>query len=131
MDRFYVPGSKADGLLSRIGEEFDKSKTDYAVSYEVAAQRYAPFLSSISQVRIRLIKTLESQLAVSELGARAVTEGSNLAIIDAQSQGDLLFRNRVGNVWLASPVQVYLDLLHGEGRSMEMAEHLRKERIGF
>ena len=55
----------------------------------------------------------------------------NLAIIEAKSPGDLLFRERVGGIWLASPVQVYLDLLRGEGRSKEMAEHLRKERIGF
>ena len=45
--------------------------------------------------------------------------------------GDLLFRERVGGVWLASPIQVYLDLLRGEGRAKEMAEHLRRERIGF
>jgi hypothetical protein len=34
-------------------------------------------------------------------------------------------------VWLASPIQIYLDLLRGEGRSKEMAEHFREERIGF
>ena len=131
MARYYVPDSKVDGLLGSIGEKFGKSNTEYAVSYEAAAQRYAPFLSSISQVHVRMLKTPESQAAISELGGRAVTEGSNLAIIDAGSQGELLFRNRLDNIWLASPVQVYLDLLHGEGRSAEMAEHLRKERIGF
>jgi len=42
-----------------------------------------------------------------------------------------LFRQQVGGVWLASPIQVYLDLLRGEGRTKEMAEHLRRERLGF
>ena len=42
----------------------------------------------------------------------------------------------VTRVWVepgdwVRPGQVYLDLLRGEGRSKEMAEHLRKERIGF
>jgi hypothetical protein len=60
-----------------------------------------------------------------------VSEGANLAIIDVESPGELLFWNKMDGVNLASPVQVYLDLMHGEGRSMEMAEHLRKERIGF
>jgi hypothetical protein len=32
---------------------------------------------------------------------------------------------------LASPIQVYLDLLRGEGRAKEMADHLRQEQIGF
>jgi len=42
-----------------------------------------------------------------------------------------LFRERISDAWLASPVQVYLDLLRGEGRAKEMAEHLRKERLGL
>jgi hypothetical protein len=69
--------------------------------------------------------------AIGELGARPVNEGANLAIIEAKSLGELLFREQVGSIWLASPIQVYLDLLGGEGRAKEMAEHLRKERIGF
>ncbi len=82
-------------------------------------------------MRVRLLETPESQAALSELGARPVTEGANLAIIDAKSEGELLFRNQINNIWLASPIQVYLDLQRGEGRSLEMSEHLRKERIGF
>ena len=56
---------------------------------------------------------------------------ANLAVIETKSAGELLFREQVGGVWLASPVQVYLDLLRGEGRAKEMAEHLRQERIKF
>lgn len=128
MARYYVPGVKTDGLMARIDEEFLKRNLEYAVSYESAAQLYAPFLSSISQVRMRTVKSPQSKAAISELGARPVAEGANLAIIETEI---LLFRNKIDDVWLASPVQVYLDLLHGEGRSIEMAEHLRKERIGF
>ncbi len=131
IDRYYVPGVKADALMQRVREKFDQSKIEYAVSYEYAAQQYAPFLSSISQVRLRIIKSSESQAAISELGARSVIEGSNLGIIETDAHGELLFRNEIDNVWLASAVQVYLDMMHGEGRSREMAEHLRKERIGF
>jgi hypothetical protein len=43
----------------------------------------------------------------------------------------LLFREQFAGVWLASPIQVYLDLLCGEGRAKEMAAHLRRHRIGF
>lgn len=132
LERYYVPGVKADGLMQRLREKFDQSKIEYAVSYEYAAQRYAPFLSNISQVRLRVIKSSESQGVISELGARSVIEGSNLGIIETDANGGgFLFRNKIDNIWMASPVQVYLDLLHSEGRSIEIAEHLRKERIGF
>ncbi|MES2537552.1 MAG: hypothetical protein V4632_16965 [Pseudomonadota bacterium] len=129
--RYYVPATKADALLERVGEVFDAHDAEYAISHEAAAQRYAPFLSSVSQVRTRLLIGANADAAIADLGARVVNEGANLVIIDAKSPGELLFREQVGGIWLASPVQVYLDLLRGEGRSKEMAEHLRKERIDF
>ena len=129
--RYYVPATKAETLPERVGEVFDAHDAGYAISHETAAQRYSPFLSSVAQVRARLLIGSNADAAIGELGARVVNEGANLAIIEAKSPGDLLFRERVGGIWLASPVQVYLDLLRGEGRSKEMAEHLRKERIGF
>lgn len=129
--RYFVPAVKADRLSERIGEVFDAHDAKYAISYEAAAQRYAPFLSSVSQVRARLLTGPSADVAIGDLGARVVNEGANLAIIEAKSLGELLFREQVGGIWLASPIQVYLDLLRGEGRSKEMAEHLRKEKIGF
>ena len=65
------------------------------------------------------------------LDARIVDQGANLAVIEVKSSGELLFRELVDGTWLASPVQVYLDLMRGEGRAREMAKHLRQEKIGF
>jgi len=129
--RYYVPAVKADTLLERVGEVFEAHDAQYAISHEAAAHRYAPFLSSVSQVRTRILIGSNADAAIGDLGARVVNEGANLVIIEAKSPGDLLFRERVGGIWLANPVQVYLDLLRGEGRAKEMAGHLRKERIGF
>lgn len=131
MRRYYVPGLKTDALLQRMGAIFDAQQVGYAVSHEAAAQHYAPFLSGISQVRTRLLLGAGADAALAELNARVVDEGANLAVIETKSAGELLFRQQVDGIWLASPVQVYLDLLRGEGRSKEMAEHLRRERIGF
>ncbi len=129
--RYYVPGLKFDALIERLGQLFDAHQVSYAVSYEAAAQRYAPFLSGISQVRTRLLPSAGADAVLAELDARVVNEGANLALIETKSAGELLFRQQVGGVWLANPIQVYLDLLRGEGRAKEMAEHLRRERIGF
>ncbi|MHB8253845.1 MAG: hypothetical protein ACYDEV_09130 [Acidiferrobacter sp.] len=129
--RYYVPFMKTDTLLERVGRVFTTREVGYAISHEAAAQRYAPFLSSVSQVRCRILIGPAADAAIGELDARMVNEGANLAIIEAKSPGEMLFRERVGGIWLASPIQVYLDLLRGEGRAKEMAEHLRKERIGF
>jgi hypothetical protein len=129
--RYYVPATQPDTLPMKVGAVLDGRGVDYAISHEAAAQRLAPFLSSVSQVRLRLWPGQAADAALSDLGARLVTEGSNLALIETQSTGELLFRERLDGLWLASPIQIYLDLVRGEGRSKEMAEHFRKERIGF
>ncbi|MBB4596500.1 hypothetical protein [Xanthomonas arboricola] len=129
--RYYVPALKADQLVEHAGHVFGSHQVGYAITHEAAAQRYAPFLSNVSQVRCRLLVGPAADAAINELGARAVNEGANLTVIEAKSPGELLFRERIGDVWLASPIQVYLDLLGGEGRAKEMAEHLRRDRIGF
>ena len=129
--RYYVPGTKTDTLVARISQVFDAHHVQYAISHEAAAQRYAPFLSNVSQVRVRVLIGANADAAIGDLDARVVNEGANLGVIEAKSSGELLFRERVDGLWLASPIQIYLDLLRGEGRSKEMAEHFRKERIGF
>lgn len=129
--RYYVPGTKADTLVTRIGQVFDAHEVQYAISHEAAAQRYAPFISHVSQVRVRVLIGANADAAIGDLDARVVNEGANLGVIEAKSSGELLFREQIDGLWLASPIQIYLDLLRGEGRSKEMAEHFRKERIGF
>jgi hypothetical protein len=129
--RFFVPSVGGDGLVEKLGQVFAQHNMEYAITHEAAGQHYAPFLSSVSQVRCRVLNSPEVERALVDLGARAVSEGSNLAIIETKSPGELLFREQVKGVWLASPIQVYLDLVGSEGRGKEMAEHLRRERIGF
>lgn len=129
--RFYVPSVKPEELLSRIDQVCSARNAAYAITQEWAGQLYSPFLSSISQVRCRVLADQSVKELASALNAREVQEGSNLGVIESKSYGDFLFRERQQNVWLASPILVYLDLLQGDGRAKEMAEHLRRERIKF
>ncbi len=129
--RYYVPAVKPNDLPERLDRAFEPHQVAYAITHEAAAQRYAPFLSGVSQVRCRLMPGRPEEEALGALDARAVSEGANLAVIEVHSSGELLFREKVDGAWLASPIQVYLDLVHSEGRAKEMAEHLRHERIGF
>lgn len=131
LSRYYVPATKPEALAMRVAEALEGRGVEYAISHEAAAQRLAPFLSNVSQVRLRMLPGHATDSALSDLGARLVTEGANLAVIETKSTGELLFRERMNGLWLASPIQIYLDLVCGEGRSKEMAEHFRKERIGF
>jgi hypothetical protein len=129
--RYYVSGIAPDELTSRLASLCEARHVEYVFTQEAAAQRYAPFLSSISRVASRMPSGPAADAVLSELNARVVTEGANLIVIETNSHGEFLFKERVGSTWLASPIQVYLDLLIGGERAQEMAEHLRGERIGF
>ncbi len=129
--RYFVPAVATGELMERLDDACAAHGAEYAISFEAAAHRHAPFLSSVSQVRCRLLAGPEGNAAIAQLGARAVSEGANLLVVEAASPGELLFRERTDGVWLARPVQVYLDLLGSQGRAREMAEHLRREKIGF
>lgn len=129
--RFYVPSLKGEELLKEINHICEAHSIAYALTGEWAAQLYSPFLSSISQIRLRFPQDQRLSVLTSALNAKEVGEGTNLGIIENSSYGDFLFRELRRGVWLANPVIVYLDLLQSDGRAREMAEHLRRERIRF
>ena len=131
MRRYFVPAAHGEGLVKKFAEACAVSKAEYAITHEAAGQRYAPFLSTVSQVRCRLLDGPAADRALGTLDARSVDQGANLAVIEVKSPGELLFRESVNGVWLAGVLQVYLDLMRSEGRAREMAKHLRQERIGF
>lgn len=129
--QYYVPVMKAENLLGQICKAFAARNVEYAISSDTAAQQYAPYLSSISQVHCRALPNHAVEEALGDLGARSVNEGANIVITEAKSLGDFLFREKIGDIWLDSPIRTYVDLQRREGRAKELAEHLRKERIGF
>ncbi len=131
MRRYFVPSVRAERLVEKFAKVCAASKAEYAITHEAAGQLYAPFLSTVSQVRCRLLDGPAADQALGALDARVVEQGTNLAIIECKSSGELLFRESVNGIWLAGAVRVYLDLMCSEGRSREMARHLRHERIGF
>ncbi len=127
--RYYVHSVHVEGLLQKFAKVCNAHKAEYAITHEAAAQWYAPFLSTISQVRCRLVAGAPADAVLDELGAHKVNHGANLTVIAVRSSDELLFREHKHGTWLASPVQVYLDLMRSEGRAKEMANHLRKEWI--
>lgn len=128
-DRYYVSSANIEELARKLDRACNEANAAYAVTSEVAAQAYAPYLSSVSQLRCRIIPGPQQDLALERLHARPVSEGWNLAVIETRARGDVTVGERIDGVALARPLQVYLDLLQGAGRAKDMAAHLRKERL--
>ena len=128
--RYYVPGGDSEKMAEHLDQVCERRDLDYVLTQDAAAQRYAPFLSAILRVTCRMPPGRATDAALKELDAREVADGANLAVIETRSDGEFLFKERLGSVWLANPVQVYLDLQWASGRAPEMADHLRRQRIG-
>ena len=126
--RYFVPVLTSQ-LEAQVEQTFAKNLATYAITHEAAAQRYSAFLTHVSQLHCRLAIGTEVNRALRDLDLKPVTEGANLIIHETQREDALLFRQRIDNLWLASPVQVYLDLVRSEGRAKEMADHLRRHVI--
>lgn len=129
LERYYVPVSATDELAERLDHACNQANAAYAVTSEAAAQLYAPYLTTISQVRCRIAPGPLQQDALERLRARPVSEGWNLGVIETRARGEVTVGERINGIALAPLLQVYLDLLQGSGRSKEMAAHLRAERL--
>ena len=129
--RYYVPRKKPEEMANQIRQEASDADFDLEFTGQFAAQSYAPFLSSVSDLAVRVHGKQDRERLLSILGARKVSEGANLIVIDASSKKRSRKRNEADERLLATPLQVYLDLLEDHGRSKEMAEHLRSQKLAW
>lgn len=127
--RYYVPCQDIDALCRRLNERCRANGLAYAVTGEAAGQHYAPYLSSISLVRCRMPPGRQRDRVLSELEAHSVSEGWNLGVLQTKSPNDVMVGDDSTGIAFAPALQVYLDLLQGSGRSKEMANHLRIEKL--
>lgn len=129
IERYYVACDTAEEIAHRLDRACKETGATYAVTSEVAAQLYAPHLSSLSQLRCRIAPGGRQEDALSLMKARHVDEGWNLGVIESRGAKDIVPGDRVDDISLAPALQVYLDLLQGPGRSKEMAQHLYDTRL--
>ena len=130
--RYYVPRMNPEEMVKQIEQEAPYANIDLEFTGQFAAQSYTPFLSNVPDLAVRVRGKRACEMLLSSLNARKVSEGANLIVIDASSNKLSRASSEDGEErWLASPLQVYLDLLEDHGRSREMAEHLRSQKLAW
>jgi len=128
MRTYYVPESAVAPVVRKLDAVATQVGADYEITGAVAGQAHAPYMSHIGQIQCR-IGAERADAVLAQMNARSVIDGWNLAVIRADSPSDFAFRERNEFGWIADPLQTYLDLLQGGGRSSEFADHLRAERL--
>ncbi|CEG10438.1 hypothetical protein BN961_03878 [Afipia felis] len=126
---FYVRATTPPDLQQRIDRWCDAHGVPYELSGISAGQIHAPYLSSVSQVFCRMPSNGGMHAMLDSLDARPVRDGWNFGVHEVASDDELRFRERIDGLWVADPLQAYLDLLQAGGRAKELAQHLRAEKL--
>jgi len=125
MKRYFVSGKLPD-----IVHQLEEASFDYEITGEVAGQHYAAYLTKVSTLVCRYNPGLFVDTFLQRIKAKPVSEGWNFGLFTASPTiRQLRFRQMVDGVQYASPLQTYLDLLQGPGRSKDLAEHLREQKL--
>ena len=91
--------------------------------YATGPSRFWALVSSSTAGRLDAIAR-EAQL-------QPVDDGESVSLLMTDERSPLLFRRQVRDTWVASDIQLYLDLWAWPQRGKDQARHLRAERIGF
>lgn len=118
-------------LVHRLGTLVEAQGLPWALTLDLAALYRAPFITGASEAAILVPLGTDIDLIQREAGLEQADEGSNLILFESKKSSPFLHRNQEDGLWLASDIQLYLDLQASARRGPEQARHLRNERIGF
>jgi hypothetical protein len=126
---FYVRSTTPPDLQRRIDHACEVHDIPYEFAGITAGQIHTPYLSSISQVVCRISSRSSMNAMLDSIDARPVRDGWNLGVHEVATDDELRFREQIDGIWVADPLQTYLDLLQAGARAKELAQHLRAEKL--
>jgi hypothetical protein len=91
----------------------------------------APFATASEQLSILVAPSIDLARLATSAGLRSVEEGANVSFLISNERSPFMFRQNLHDAWVASNVQLYLDLFSSPARGREQARHLRIERLGY
>jgi hypothetical protein len=101
-----------------LAEECEKGKITYALTGFSGAVRYAPM---VRYQRAMAYIVSELDKIASQLSLKEVSSGANVTLLTPYDERIFYGRQSIDGVQVASPVQVYLDLMNMKGRGEEAA----------
>lgn len=110
----------------KIARHCEQLGVRYALAGFSGAARLAP---AVRYQRANVYVGSQIDEVAGALGLKPVTSGANVTLTEPYDDGVFIGASKIGETTVASPVQVYLDLLGSPGRGNEAAEALLREVI--
>lgn len=131
LDRVATRGFYTSKPLPQLGAELTSVASRLGVKYALTglagAFRLAP-AARYQRVSLYVATGQEEELATA-LGLRPVPDGANVEFLTSPDPGVFHYSALVGGAWIASPIQLYLDLRATRARGEEAAEALLRQVI--
>jgi len=120
-------------LLHAATDALAGAGIEHALTLGSGARLVAPYGTDAERTWVLVPASAAGRLdgiaRASEL--QPVEEGEAVTFLLTRERSPLLFRRQVQGFWVASDVQLYLDLWAWPQRGKEQARHLRAERLGY
>jgi hypothetical protein len=131
--RFHRWARQSADLLRPVTEALIHLGVEHALTLGSGAQLVAPHGTGTEHAWVLLLAPAASHLDEVARAAdlQPVDEGETVSFLLTRDRSPLLFRQQVQDYWVASNVQLYLDLWAWPQRGKEQARHLRDERLGY
>ena len=122
---YYTLKSIAE-METELASTCEGERTTYALTGFSGAARYAP---SVRYQRVMAYVSRDVERIAKILSLKEVASGANVTLFTPYDEGVLYGTRQIDGVCIASPVQVYLDLLGVKGRGEEAAKAILDEVI--
>lgn len=130
--KFYKYSKTEEEQIKNLESLMKEAKSPWALTLEHGVKEYAPFINRLPSALTALVSAKGGwSRRATEEGFKSVSSGENFRLLVSKTDTPLLGRQQFGLKWVASPIQLYLDLFSWPQRGKEQAEHLREKRIGF
>jgi hypothetical protein len=129
--RFHRWSQHPAQLRRIVGDALTRHGIEYALTLSSGAQLVAPHGTEGGHAWALVPASAPIEEVARAAGLRAVEEGESVTLLATRDRSSLLFRRQVDDLWVASDIQLYLDLWAWPRRGKEQARHLRAERLGY
>lgn len=129
--RFHVWAQSTDTLIQIVDGALEDAEIEHALTLTTGAALVAPFGTASLPAAVLVPAGVDLSPVIEHAGLRPVDEGETVVLHATRERSPLLFRRRVHDRWVASDVQLYLDLWALPKRGREQAHHLRTVRLRY
>lgn len=118
-------------LRDLVAKELDIRNVSNALTLTSGAEFSAPHSTGVDRLNILVPQDAPLERIAEAAKLKPVTDGGNVTFLLTKEKAPLMLRRQIEGVWVASDIQLYLDLYALPTRGKEQAAHLRRERLQF